>query len=364
MIIFDNLLKSGYSFNAYENLQKYRYILFNSILLVASLFSLLIAFLSTMNLVPMHHIHTIILYLYALTNLLLSIILRIKRDFFFIVFNILMITSLITYISATIFVIEDEFRLIWYFLFIFISYMIGGKTYGVVSTLTIIFLVITIHINLDINFSNHAIFTFSNSLIIFSIVVYFYTIKIENDQIELNNLNQKLIQRVEQEVLQNTSLKNIIIKLGESSKEINQYQKYTNAYATLISSLSTIYLRSKYLTKILIQNENFNLKLEHTKFLFFCTANAIKLEHTWSTLFNSILDALNDKGENEISHNYIIINITTDTNSILISITSNISQIKNFDLIKSLLSENNADIEHIDIKDELRYNIKLQKPIK
>lgn len=97
-------------------------------------------------------------------------------------------------------VLHDEFRLIWFFLVVFASFVLMGKRYGIILTLLLLISIILINQRFDLGFSELAQFTFINSFLIFTAFSYFFLEKIEKDALEFKVLNNKLESNVNDEI--------------------------------------------------------------------------------------------------------------------------------------------------------------------
>ena len=79
MDLLSNFLSSGHHFSASSNLQKFRYSMLNSLLLIAALFTLLNYCASVLNLVIFPPVYDITLLFYALSCFLAIHLLRLKN---------------------------------------------------------------------------------------------------------------------------------------------------------------------------------------------------------------------------------------------------------------------------------------------
>ncbi len=196
----ENFLTSGHPFTEKDNLQRFRYSLLNSLLLIAAFFTLLNYITSVLEIVVFAPIYENTLLFYVFACVLSLYLLRKRRSNYLIAVNNIVFSSLILFYMALFVVLHDEFRLIWFFLVVFASFLLMGKTYGIVLTLVLLVSIIVISQFYDLGFSQLAQFTFFNSFVIFAAFSYFYLEKIENDAFEFKLLNKKLANKVVDEI--------------------------------------------------------------------------------------------------------------------------------------------------------------------
>ena len=209
---FSSLLTSGHSFSENDNLQRFRFSLLNSLLLIAALFTLINYFASIFKLVPFAPLYEKTLLFYSFSCVFAFFLLRKNKGIYFITVNIIVISSLILFYMALFVVQHDEFRLIWFFLVVFASFVLLGKRYGTILTFILLLSIIIINRNIDLGFTELAQFTFINSFIIFSAFSYFFLEKIEKDSLEFKSLNNKLKNKIKDEVRQRKEQEQMLLR--------------------------------------------------------------------------------------------------------------------------------------------------------
>jgi len=203
MSFLDNFLTSGHSFDERENLSKFRFALLNSLLIIATFFTSINCLASIFNLISFTDLYEKILFIYVLINLLIIYILKKNKKVYFIAVNVILLSSLFVFYAALITAPTDEFRLIWFFLALFASFLLIGKKYSTFLMLFILSSIFSINFFImDLGYSRLALFTFFNSFIIFTAFAYFFLDKIEKDALEFHKLNTKLKEKVSEEVKQ------------------------------------------------------------------------------------------------------------------------------------------------------------------
>ena len=171
----DNFLNSGFTFNQSEANLHYRYRVLNSVLTIAALFSFLFALLSDLGFNDIGPIHSKVDYLYSAICVFSILLLRKRRGLFTLVATILVVSTFLTFVSALLFVSSDEFRLVWFYFVVYISYMLLGPRAGIWTTVTIIAVVFVCANLFELQLSQTAMFTALMGLIIASLLYHSYS---------------------------------------------------------------------------------------------------------------------------------------------------------------------------------------------
>ena len=212
MDFINNFLTSGYSFSKEENLQKFRFSLLNSSMLIASVFTFINYFGSVFKFVPFPPVYEHIVLFYAISCLVSIIILRVKKSYFLLATNIVVLTSLVVFYAALLMVKADEFRLIWFFLVVFASFVLLGKRYGITLMFIVLISILIINQMYELGFSKLAQFSFFNSFLIFAAFSYFFLEKIEKDSLEFSSLNGQLKNKILQEKQQRKEQEQMLLR--------------------------------------------------------------------------------------------------------------------------------------------------------
>ncbi|MDH3355738.1 MAG: ATP-binding protein, partial [Chromatiales bacterium] len=191
------LTHSGFNFNESESNLKFKFGILNSILLIAGIFSFLFGLLSDLGINDLGPIHSKVNYLFSITCITLIVLLRRSKDFFEHAATIFIIASLITFTSALIFVTNDEFRLIWFYFIIYVSYILLGVRAGMAMTAAIIISIVVCANLFDLNLSQNSIFTAAIGFIVASLLNRSYTIQMSTNVSRLDNALSKANQASE-----------------------------------------------------------------------------------------------------------------------------------------------------------------------
>jgi len=211
MKLLDNFLTSGHHFSENENLQKFRFSLLNSLLLIATFFTFLNCLASLVNFISYSPLYQMILFIYGIICLVTIYLLR-KKTLYSLVVNITIMGSLLLFYFALLTSVQDELRLVWFFLVVFAAFVLVGKKYGLVLMLFILSSVFIINYYHDLGYSKLALFSFFNSFLIFTAFSYFFLEKIEKDALEFSVLNQKLKAKVSHEIHQREEQEQILLQ--------------------------------------------------------------------------------------------------------------------------------------------------------
>lgn len=184
----------------------------NSLLLIASFFTLIYFITSILNIVPLASIYENTLLYYFFACLVSLYFLRKNKENYLLAVNIIVISTLIMLYMALFVVLNDEFRLIWFFLVVFISFVLIGKRYGMIIMLFILISIVLINQLFDLGFLTLAQFTFFNSFLMFTAFSYLFLKKIEKDALEFESLNNKLENKVIEEVQQRKDQEDMLLR--------------------------------------------------------------------------------------------------------------------------------------------------------
>jgi len=191
-MFFQGLLNSGFEFEPKEMLIKFRYRLLNSCLLVAVGFAFLVGLLHSLGLHNTGDFHSWVNYSYSATSLGFIVWLRQSKDNFDKVSLSLIVVSLIVFTSALVFVHEDQFRIIWFYIVVFVAYTVKGNKSGVITTLVSIAIIVLCFLIFDLGLSQTTLQGSLLGLVISSILASIHMRKIAEFETALVNKNREL----------------------------------------------------------------------------------------------------------------------------------------------------------------------------
>jgi diguanylate cyclase (GGDEF)-like protein len=188
----NNFLHSGFKFTGDENLLQFKFKMLNSIFIIVAFFSALFGLFSDLGINDIGPIHSKVNYVYSFLTILLILFLRFSKKNYNLTAYSLLIISLMTFTSSLVFVPQDEFRMIWFYLLVFVAYMISSKMIGLLCTLASIVIILSVNFFVDLQLSQVAINSGILGLIIGSFLSYIYTNKITNYENSLKQQNSSL----------------------------------------------------------------------------------------------------------------------------------------------------------------------------
>ena len=187
-----NFLYSGFEFDEDEDLLKFKFKMANSILLIVAFFSTLFGALSDLGINDIGVIHSKVNYVYGFLTLMIIFYLRASKENYHTAAVLLLVFSLMTFTSALIFVPQDEFRVIWFYLLTFVAYMLLGSFSGIVVTVASILIIFVSNYFVDLELSDVAITSGILGLLIGSFLSRVYTNKIADYENSLREKNVAL----------------------------------------------------------------------------------------------------------------------------------------------------------------------------
>ena len=190
--MFNDFLLSGFEFKENDDFLRFKFKVVNSIALVVTILSLILAILSDLGINDLGIIYTNVNYVYACLAMLSIGYLRLSKDNLNISAHIILLASLVTFSYALLFVIHDEFRIMWFYLLVYTAYILVGSSYGIMYTVASIFVILLENYFFDLGLSGLAINSATLGLVIGSLLSLIYTNKITEYQNILYTKNQKL----------------------------------------------------------------------------------------------------------------------------------------------------------------------------
>jgi len=191
-----------------KTLYLFRVKLLQAILLTASLVGLGTGILEILQLLPKDMLYTPIVILYGITNFIAFVLLR-KYQYrgYIFAMHFCIFSALATFSVMSVSLVYDEFRLIWFFLLAFASYILGGRWYGLFISLMIVTIILEQFFTDLLHLSVFSIITFTTSLITFNLFAIFFLNKIEQDALMMQKYITKETQkrRTQEQIVKNLS---------------------------------------------------------------------------------------------------------------------------------------------------------------
>ena len=254
MAYLENLLISNHHFDNDENLEKFRFTLLNTLLIIATFFGFINLLGSYLDIIKFPATYEKILLIYIILDIFAFFYLRKDKRFYMRVVHFIILNAFILFVSALLLSLDDSFRLIWFFILLLSYFVLVGKKYGVYFMVILSAVILVIYLNCDLGFTPLSISTFFNSFFIFTGFLYYFISKIDKDAVELKYLNKTLktkveietAQRMEKEVLLQEvhhRVKNnlhIILSMIQLQQNENNHTQQTNLLIDLENRINAI----------------------------------------------------------------------------------------------------------------------------
>ena len=222
MTTIENILYSGFVFEEDEEHLKYKFKMINSVLLIVTFFPALFGILSDFGVNDIGPIHSKVNYVYSILSFILIFFLRQSKSNFNRTTNFLLFISLLAFTSALLFVPQDEFRMIWFFLLVFVAYILGGTIKGLISTIASIIIILSANYFVDLKLSDIAINSGILGIIIGSLLSRFHTKKITDYESSLQRKNSELLAHASIDSLTGITNRRVFNEICEQFFEVAQ----------------------------------------------------------------------------------------------------------------------------------------------
>jgi len=163
-----------------------------SVMMIAMVFAFLFGLLHDFGVNDIGRIHSIVNYIYSFVSGALLVALSKRLFSFKCVTSLFLATSLLTFVSALIFVVNDEFRIIWFYFIIYVAYITLGSRGGAITTAAALAAIILSNTLFELELSETAFATAVIGLLISSLLSRVYTVQMEAYEQQLKNKNEEL----------------------------------------------------------------------------------------------------------------------------------------------------------------------------
>ncbi len=187
-----NLFFSNFNFADRESHLKFKFKMLNSSMMVIVIMTFLIALLSHLGINDIGTPQMMVNYLHSLATLMLIFFLRFSKELFESIVVAFIATSFLNITSALIFVTHDEFRIVWFFIVIYVAYMLSGIQLGMLFTVASISVIIVANIIFELMLSSFAIYTSIYGIIVGSLLMRAHAKKIEEFENSILKQNEQL----------------------------------------------------------------------------------------------------------------------------------------------------------------------------
>jgi len=202
----------------------YKVALLIRIMLISAFCAFSFAMMYSLNINNIGVVHTVVDYIFATLCLFLALILKRKNQRYTLVLISFLAICFITSLSALIYVPEDGFRVIWFFLLTLVAFMFGGRQLGYAFTFNSILVFIVVNSLVEFPFNTATLLSIIASLIVMSTILASFTSQmnsyiqqLDKQNIELNYLaNKDPLTEVLSSKLYNELGKNILLQVKEN----------------------------------------------------------------------------------------------------------------------------------------------------
>ena len=240
MINIDRVLESGHHFKNNELPLKFKFRFINIIMIVIVITSTVFGFLHYFKLAPTGNFHANVNFFFAGFNLFLIFWLRQSKELYDTVLTLILTSSLMTFTSALIMIPNDEFRIIWFYIAVFLAFFAGGLGYGYVTAAVSIFIILFSNIFFDLQLSSLSITTALTGLLITTIAVKAYTQKMLDLEHAFITLNNSLHTKVKSSVEEVRKKDEYILQQSRLAQMGEMIAMIAHQWRQPLSSISTI----------------------------------------------------------------------------------------------------------------------------
>jgi signal transduction histidine kinase/CheY-like chemotaxis protein len=215
------LLTSGFTFDESESELLFRFRILNYFLLIGALFSGIIGFLGEIGVMKIGSIQPRADFVYAVINLYLLLKLRQSKKLFSIIAWLEVSSLFILVLVALVTVQTDEFRMVWFYIVAYFSYLLLNIFAGIFFTSLSIISILSANHFMNLHLSDTAIYTAAFGLIVIGILSW----------ASVSQLNE--YERLQ--LIQNRKLKKNVKELDDALSEAKEASKIKNMFLANMS---------------------------------------------------------------------------------------------------------------------------------
>ncbi|HEY9147447.1 MAG TPA: ATP-binding protein, partial [Gammaproteobacteria bacterium] len=178
--------------------QAFRITILKFTLHVAAVFSLLFALMYEFGINDIGRFHSLVDYTYSLLCAGFILLLRQPQRWYRFVVPAFITVSIVCFTSALINVTGDEFRLIWFYFVVFVSFILLSERGGILVSVLCIAIVLLSAFSFDLQLSSRALLTGILGLVVISLLSRTYTLQLQRYESELRDKNRVLERGVQE----------------------------------------------------------------------------------------------------------------------------------------------------------------------
>ena len=239
--LVDNFFTSGHRFASDETQLQFQFRMLNGMALIVAIFSYIFALLNHFHINYIGDFQEVVDYFFGSGLLMGLLMLRSSKQSYQRVLYYILTISLLTFTSVLINVPQDEFRVIWFYLLIFVSYNLGGVTTGNIYSALSLAIVIVLNLTMNLHISSVAMTSAVFGMIIAMLVSRIYSKKVQEYEETLvqqkkilETFNSALEVKVQQKTAELRELNNSLeIKVHQKVNEVKEQEKMLIAQSRL-----------------------------------------------------------------------------------------------------------------------------------
>ncbi|MDH5465497.1 MAG: GGDEF domain-containing protein, partial [Thiovulaceae bacterium] len=182
-------------FDESEELLQFRFTTLMIMIMLITAYSFIYAVLNLTGLDDLGVKQSIVNFFQTLVGIGLFFYLRKSKDNYSKALYVLFVMLFIAFSLTLVFVPNDEFRVIWFFVLVIGSYIVGDIFLGVITSITGLIVIGVLNTLFELNISDVAMFSIVGSYIVVSFFMFAYTKRMDRFQeelIEKKNMMEKL----------------------------------------------------------------------------------------------------------------------------------------------------------------------------
>lgn len=188
----NNFLTSGHQFAEHESYLAFKFRVLNYFMVVAVVFGFLVGLFGSLGIMKIGITQSVADFIYAAINVLLIWQLRNSKDNFSTIAWLQVSASWLLFLVALVTVTNDEFRIVWFYVAVYISFMLLGTQAGIYFTIASIAAITLVDVYSDLNLSETAIMTATLGLVVFGLLSHAYTRQMTRYEDQLNTQKNDL----------------------------------------------------------------------------------------------------------------------------------------------------------------------------
>lgn len=215
----------GFLFESTSQVSEFRFRVFSTVLLVATVFAPIFTVLHYLDEVDINDFQANVDLFYGVFSLLLWLSFRRSHSNYFLYALLFVFFSFFVFVSALIFAVHDEFRAIWFYLLVMISFVLLPRKWGDIFALLSIMALLLGYNFFETGMSEDAIFSSVLAMLPFVLILRAYAKQSDKQVFELSEKNFKLVELASKDELTNSYNRRMFYEMGQQLFFIAKRQK-------------------------------------------------------------------------------------------------------------------------------------------